>query len=266
MEMISISKYKILCKKLKINNIYNNFIINLIKEKIDLSYIDHFYINKINNFIINNINLLYIVITTDQGLCGNINYLLFNKLLIRINKKNNSNLFLLLIGKKSISFVNTLKENKIKFILLEKICSIHFFLKEIHFYIKMINSFLEKNNKTKVYIVSNDIKKKIFFSPKIKKILPLNSINKSKEKILNYEFEYDLYKSNLVNIIFYKYIHSILFNRVLTNMVVEYFTRILIMKNASINTDNLFKKLNILYNKLRQFNITREITELVSNL
>ncbi len=62
------------------------------------------------------------------------------------------------------------------------------------------------------------------------------------------------------------YINSKIYNCILNTMVSEHSSRIKIMKNASKNSENLFKNLYLLYNKRRQFEITKEITELVSTI
>ncbi len=260
-ETISISKLKNLEIKLINNNIYSNFFLKIIKN-INLFDSNFFYFD--NNLSSNKI--FYLIIFTDQGLCGNLNINLFNKIKLDIiNKKYNYNkkIYFFLIGNKSnflIKYFFNLNY-KIKIInynisnekLFNDKVKLKFLIKKI---IKIFNI-----NKSNIYIVFNLLKKfKVFVI--INKILPI-IINKKKNKI-NYIYE----NINYLNIknIFYKYIESIIFNSILNNLISENFSRIIIMKNASKNSENLYNKLNIVYNKLRQFNITKEIIELVSNL
>ncbi len=270
MEMISISKFQNLFKNLNINRIYNHFLTNLIRKKLNLYYVDHIFVEKVFNLnkIDRKINILYIVIATDQGLCGNINFSLFNQLIIKISKKTffYKKLYFFLIGKKNISFINILKKKKISFILIDKIYSLKEYTNNTSIVNEKIISFFKLKKPIKIYVVNNSYVNKKIFSFKIKDLLPITcSFKKNYDFFLNYVYEYKK-KEKLINFIFYKYIDSVLYNSVLENMVFEYSTRMLIMKNAAKNADNLYKELDILYNKIRQFNITKEITELVSSL
>ena len=59
-------------------------------------------------------------------------------------------------------------------------------------------------------------------------------------------------------------IRTIIFSAVIHNKTTEYAARMLAMKNAKDNCNDLLINLNLLYNKTRQYKITQEITEIVS--
>ncbi len=258
MEMISISKYRYLYKKFIVNNYYLNYIYNIL---------NNVFINNKRFFFIQNKknidNIFYLVVSTDQGLCGNLNTNLFNELVKNI-KKNfffKKNIYLILLGKKSYLLIDILKKKKIKFILL-KYYYINKILNNLNNKItKKIIFFYKKNVNTKIFIVSNILNnKKIIWN--IDQLLPIK-LNKNINRV-NYLYENS--KNIIIDEILFNYINNKIFNFILNNMVSEYSSRILVMKNASINSENLFKKLDLTYNKLRQFIITREIIELVSSL
>ncbi len=261
MEMISIYKYKLIYKKLYYNIIYNN-ILNQILNRFDIYLLNqnNIFFYKFNNNNINNI--LYLVISSDQGLCGSLNLNLYKKIIYHI-KKNNfifKKIYFFLIGKKTNFFLNILKKNNIIFKVLYK-KKLYKILNDINKEItnKIINFF--KINNSIVFIVNNILlsnNNKI----NIDQLLPINTLNKYNK----FSYLYETNNEILINELIYEHINSKINNCILNNMVSEYFNRIKITKNASINSENLFNKLNLIYNKLRQFCITKEIIELISNI
>ncbi len=260
MEMISIYKYKSIYKKLYHNMIYNN-ILNKIVNKLNIYSLlneNYIFFNKLNNID----NVLYLIISSDQGLCGSLNLNLYKKIIYHI-KENNfflKKIYFFLIGKKSSFFLNMLKKNNILYKILYK-KKLYKILNNINENItdKIINFF--KINNSIVFIVNNVLlsnNNKI----NIDKLLPINILNKSNK----FNYLYEKNKKILFNKLIYENINSKINNCILNNMVSEYFNRIKITKNASINSENLFNKLNLIYNKLRQFYITKEIIELISNI
>lgn len=60
-----------------------------------------------------------------------------------------------------------------------------------------------------------------------------------------------------------RYIESLVYQSVLENIASEQSARMVAMKAATDNAGNLIKELQLVYNKLRQAAITREISEIV---
>ncbi len=259
MEMISILRFRILLNKLNNNKLYNNFLVDLIKKKINLNGLNHIYLR---NFIPTNI--VYLLISSDQGLCGNLNLGLVDKVLDNIiyNKFYNKSINFWIIGKKKIFLDKKIFSKYCKFNILHKKISLFKNINNIDLIIKMIINYYKINVNTYFYIVNNIFLNKRIFSTKINKLIPI-SINNYLYNV-NYVYEEDnfLLIDNLLN----KYLNSIIYNNILNNMVSEYSSRILITKNASKNANDLYKKLNNSYNKLRQFKVTNEIIELFSSL
>ncbi len=256
MEIISILKCKFFSNKIINNNKYLNLIYKLINN---ISYLNHNLINKRKHIK----NILYIVISTNQGLCSNINLNLYKEIILNI-KKNfffQKKIYFFLLGKKNFLLVKKLKQLGIKFKILWK----KIFLYNISNYntknltTKIINFYLKDNN-TIIFIANNKFIQNKYII-KIKQLLPI--ILKKKEQKINYLYENN--KNKFINNLLFTYVNSKINNCLLNNIISEYFSRILVMRNASLNSENLFKKLDLMYNKIRQFNITKEITELISS-
>ena len=60
-----------------------------------------------------------------------------------------------------------------------------------------------------------------------------------------------------------RYIESVVYQSVRENIASEQSARMVAMKAATDNAGNLIKDLQLVYNKLRQAAITREISEIV---
>ncbi len=262
MEMISILKLKNLENKLLINNFYNKFFIKLLNN-INFNQYNNFYIR--NNTNLNKI--LFILIFTDQGLCGNLNSNLFNKFVffIKKNKLINKKIYLILLGKTSSFYIKNFIKLNLDLVFIKKKLFINNLLKNNNILYKLVKKVF------KIYNLNLDMKIYIFFNLfknnniiiKIYKLLPIKNFD---EYIINKNYIYNNNSYLINNKIFLKYIDSVVYNSLLNNLVSENFSRILVMKNASKNSENLYNKLNLMYNKLRQFNITNELIELVSSL
>ncbi len=258
MEMISISKYKVLNKKIINNNIYINNFFTLINS---INYNNCFLVKK-NEYIK---NILYIVVSTNQGLCGNINTNIYKEIILNITNNSflNKHIYLFLWGKKNFLLINKLKKLNIKFkILKKKIFSYNILNYDKNNILSNIINFYKKKHNTIIFIVYNLFKQSKYIT-QINQLLPI--IN-NRNTINRVSYLYEDNKDILYNDLLFTYINSKINNCILNNIVCEYFSRILVMKNASLNTENLFKKLDLEYNKVRQFSITKEILELTSNI
>ena len=80
------------------------------------------------------------------------------------------------------------------------------------------------------------------------------------DKYLMIEPDVDTFKFDFMQLL----IRTIIFAAVLNNKTTEYAARMIAMKNAKDNCNDLLVQLNTLYNKTRQYKITQEITEIVS--
>nr|AAK55923.1 ATP synthase gamma subunit [Candidatus Carsonella ruddii] len=225
MSMISFSKMNKFNKNINIlNNLY------LETKKI----IFEIYNLKKNNYF------CCILITTNKGFCGSINNESIRFLLKFL--KNNKNLDIILIGKKSIDFFNKKNINiKKKFLFNEKI-NIIFDLNTLNFIKKYKNVFFisNKNINNNIKLIKTDLffnKKKNFFEKK------------------NINFD------NLIN----KYINITLKYLYNENYFCELKLRMITMKAAADNSKKIIKNMNLIKNKIRQFKVTQEMLEIINS-
>nr|AND83112.1 ATP synthase gamma subunit [Candidatus Carsonella ruddii] len=184
-----------------------------------------------------------IVVTTNKGLCGNINIEILKKTLNFL--KNNKNLNLIIIGKKGIDFFFKKKittKYNIIFNDNEKIENI-FFKKEI------IDLLINSRN---IYFVSINIQNNI-----LKPIITnLFYFDKKNEYLNINNFNYIFFIKN--------YINYSLKNIYIKNIFCELKSRMITMKSASDNSKTIIKNMKIIKNKIRQFKVTQDMLEIIN--
>ncbi|BGI50814.1 MAG: F0F1 ATP synthase subunit gamma [Arsenophonus endosymbiont of Ceratovacuna japonica] len=259
MEMVAASKIRKIQERIINSNPYIKTIYRLINNLAfsNLEYKNSYFIERDIK------NIGYLIISTERGLCGNLNINLFKKILteIKIWKNKGAKIHLALIGSKAVLFFNS-------FNIIASIIKIGD-NPSISNIIKLTKIILEEYNKKrldKIYIITNRFINSITQVPTIIQLLPI--INKDhiilKNKFRDYLYETDL--KTLLNTLLYNYIKSQIYHNIIENLVSEQAARIIAMKSASDNSGNLIKELQLIYNKTRQANITQELVEIVSGV
>nr|AND83097.1 ATP synthase gamma subunit [Candidatus Carsonella ruddii] len=179
------------------------------------------------------------VITSNKGLCGNLNNDIIKK---SLNFLKNNYLDIFLIGKKSIDFFikkNIKIEEKIIFNDNEKISNIYF-----------SNLVLKKLKKYKnIFFINSRFENKI-------KIYKTNLLKKKKKKIEIFNFNKKIFLNNFLNFSIKKFF--------IENFFCELKSRMITMKSASDNSKKIVKNMKIIKNKLRQFKVTQEMLEIIN--
>nr|AND83106.1 ATP synthase gamma subunit [Candidatus Carsonella ruddii] len=184
-------------------------------------------------------NNCIIIITSNKGLCGNLNNEILKK---SLNFLKNNICKVFLIGKKSIDFFlkkNINFEEKIIFKENEKISNI-FFSKNI----------LKKIKNKNIIFISSKFKNNI-------EILKTD-LNQEKKK-----FFFEIFKFNK-NFFIEKFINYSLKNFFIENFFCELKSRMITMKSASDNSKKIVKNMKIIKNKIRQFKVTQEMLEIIN--
>jgi len=258
MEMIATIKMKKSQKKIKDSTPYidaANTIISNMKRN-NLKFTHPFFVKK----KIKKIGLF--ILSSDKGLCSGFNSNLFKKSIdfIKKNIKEKIKIQLFLFGKKAIRFF---KKN------FKKSISIHYKIKTIENleeYNQITNPLIKlykKNKINQIFIAFNKFKNSITYHPTINKLLPLEKKNR-KDKRKKSDYLYEPNSIKILDTVLNHYINIKIYQAYLSNFSSEQSARMLSMKTASDNSNNIIKKLNLNYNKTRQTNITQELTEIIS--
>ena len=249
MGFVATSKLKKVRNRLTDNNEYVKIIEEIVQEVVNSLPDDYesIYINRIKG------KKLYIVITSDVGLCGGFNNNVVSYFREVIEDKEESKI--ILIGKKGISYFEkfNLKSNK-QIIDMPDVPT----NKEVNELYNIINEAYRNDEIAEVYIVCTIFKSPINQVPEVIKLLPIEKKDNQQDKYI-IEPNIDSVFNNAMNL----YIKSKLMECLLQSRVSEESARKMAMDGATDNATEMLRTLNIKFNRIRQSIITQEISEIV---
>ena len=208
---------------------------------------------------------LLILISTEKWLCWGINSKLFR---YTYQKFTNENLEYFVIGKKWFEQLGRIWAKIVWYINLKD----QFSAKDISPLISFFE--INKSEYDNIYICFNYFKSILIQIPVNFQLWPLNKnsigdfasqieikLNKPKEND-NIIIEPD--EKTIRNYILHNMLHVIIQSSIVQNKAWEHANRMIAMKTAKDNCQNFVKKLTLQSNKIRQWAITKEISEIVS--
>lgn len=262
MEMISTSKMRRAQETMKSSRPFCTTIIELINN-LSYSCIDKhdFFIKRPE------VNIGLVVIGTDRGLCGGLNINLFKQCHSYIaswSKNNiNSQIKIATIGEKAKKFFSNHNfEAKVKIVAsLEQVTQ----KPKVQDLIGVVQALLqeyEKKNLDSIYIAYNEFENIMKQNPVVKQLLPIVPTVDNNHKLqTEYLVEPDL--NTILDVLLKRYIESLVYQGVVENIACEHSARMVAMKNATDNANQIINDLQIYLNKERQAIITKEISEIV---
>jgi len=221
--------------------------------------------------------ILIILITSNRGLCGSYNTQAIKKTISLLKSKNGKTDFdFISIGKRGDTAMRRLNRKIIATFteLGDKIS-----LSEISPISKMITGEYLKGNYDRVMVVYTDFISALNQKPNIKQILPiqkntlkdlideleeLEKKDKLKEEKIDYLFEGE--KDLFIGVLAEKLTQMQLYQMFLESNASEQSSRMVAMKNASEASEEMIDDLTLIFNKARQSNITKEISEISAGM
>lgn len=204
---------------------------------------------------------LYIVLTSDFGLCGGFNANVLKQTLDEINKdKENSSL--IIVGQKGKLFTNRFKVDVLaEFLDINDIPTI----KEARdIASEAIENYREKEF-GEVYIVFTEFVSPIKKEVKVKKLLPFENHRKySPDTFYEDTMEVEPKLRTVADSIIEMYLKDVILNCLYNSKASEQSIRMASMDSATKNANELLDKLKLKFNRVRQSVITQEISEIVS--
>ena len=211
------------------------------------------YENPFFNTSSNDLDKLYIVITSDTGLCGGFNGNVANKLNEIIVHKSSSRI--VVIGGKGISYMKRYGfDTEKEYIDIPDIPTI----KEVRVIYDDVVRMFKNGEIGEVNIVFTEFKSPIKQEVKIEKLFPLVIKSESSKQFLVEPSLEDVLNSSLD--IYFK---SKIRRAMLHSKVSEQSARMTAMDGATRNANDILQSLNLKYNRIRQGMITQEISEIV---
>ncbi|MFA5936980.1 MAG: ATP synthase F1 subunit gamma [Candidatus Paceibacterota bacterium] len=237
-----------------------------------------------------NKKILLILITSSRGLCGAYDAQIIKKVLSLLKNntsslgksEKNTNIDIITIGKKGDAMMRRINKNIIaSFFNLPDNVSL---LDVIPISELVINEY-NLNHYDKVLMAYTDFVSALFQKPNIKQIVPVSKTSlkellsetgfqedrkpvseedKIDKKEIDYLFEGD--QENLIKSLAEKIIRMQIYQMILESNASEQSSRMMAMKNASEAAGEMIDDLTLMFNKARQGNITREISEISAGM
>ena len=204
----------------------------------------------------------YIVVSTDRGLCGGLNVNLFRELVrsMREWETGGAATELALVGNKAAQFFRAVGGNVVA--ALTDVGETPALAALIGGVRVMFDAFAE-GRIDRLDIISNEFVNTMTQQPAIKQLLPLPPLE-GEEFQRRWDYLYEPDARELVEGLVKRYVESSVYQAVLENTACEQAARMIAMKSATDNAEEIVSELTLLYNNARQASITQEISEIVS--
>ncbi|NVN96875.1 ATP synthase F1 subunit gamma, partial [Candidatus Nomurabacteria bacterium] len=220
---------------------------------------------------------LFVLITSNGGLCGAYNSQIIKKLISSIKGIDNKNYDVITVGKKGDNAMRRIGSNVVASFLEIPDNSA---LSDLMPLSKMIIDEYKKAKYSKVYIAYTDFVSALTQKAHVKQILPIKKEDIKelveeikegkevvKEKIINkvpYIFEGDM--NTIVESLAEKLVRMQIYHMILESSASEQSSRMMAMKNASEAAGEMIDDLTLALNKARQAGITQEISEISAGM
>ena len=208
----------------------------------------------------------YIVVSSDRGLAGGLNINLFKKLMQHVKQQKSQSVEtrFAVIGQKGVSFFKTFGGTVIA-------AETHYgdnpSFEQLSVPVQVMLDAYNRGEIDEIYMVYNKFVNAMTQNPSVQRLLPIAAESLVDETMENREYSwdyiYDPTTKELLDGFMGRYVESIVYQGVVENIASEQSARMVAMKAATDNAGNLINELQLVYNKLRQAAITREISEIV---
>lgn len=251
MGLVATSKLRKVREVLNVNSVYNDSLNKIIDEITASDETENIY--KDGN---GSRKKLYIVFTSDSGLCGAFNLNVLNRSLQEFAGIKEE-VEIMVIGEKGTSFFNrTNYEVKYKFINIPDVPT----LGDANDYAMVALKLYKSGEVGEINVIFTQSESQTKHEVVIEKMLPLGeSRDKKPNSAMNFEPEV----STLLDSIIPLYARQKILNYLIQSKTSEQSIRMSAMDGATKNANELLDKLKLQYNRMRQGAITQEISEIV---
>jgi len=113
-----------------------------------------------------------------------------------------------------------------------------------------------------VYVIYSEFVNTLVQRPALKRLLPVEPPNEAIEKQVDYTYEPS--QEEVMQDLLPRFVEVQLYQAILESIASEHSARMVAMRNATDNAKDLTRDLTLSYNKTRQANITKEVSEIAS--
>jgi F-type H+-transporting ATPase subunit gamma len=204
---------------------------------------------------------LYVVFTSDRGLCGAFNDNLLRAVEAEMQKNKGQKYHLILIGTKAVAFFSRKGyEIHSKYSQLPPDPTISISNLVVEDCRKLFN----ECKVGKVILAYNHFISKLNYSILFRQLLPVQKKETPGLEGAKVNFSFEPEEGIVISSLIKMYLESTVYQAFLDSYAGEYAARLVAMSKATDNADDMIGTLTLQMNKTRQANITREILEVVS--
>ncbi|MBI5454712.1 MAG: ATP synthase F1 subunit gamma [Deltaproteobacteria bacterium] len=207
-----------------------------------------------------------VLITSDRGLCGSFNTVLLRTIERFLNERNESDISLYLIGKRSMEHF---KRRQINVASSRAFGSGRPSYSQASEIARTLTDAFLKNELDEVYIIYSQFQSALTQTPVVQKLLPISTPKaeegKAEEKKdeIQVEFLFEPSGDEVLSSLLPKYVEVQAFRALLESSASEHGARMTSMDSASKNAAEMINGLTLKYNRIRQAVITKELMEII---
>lgn len=207
-----------------------------------------------------------VLITSDRGLCGSFNTVLLRTIERFLNERNESDISLYLIGKRSMEHF---KRRQINIAGSRAFGSGRPNYSQASEMARTLTDAFLKNELDEVYIIYSRFQSALTQMPVVQKLLPISTPKaeegKAEEKHdeVQVEFLFEPSGDEVLSSLLPKYVEVQAFRALLESSASEHGARMTSMDSASKNASQMIGGLTLKYNRIRQAVITKELMEII---
>ncbi|HSD16284.1 MAG TPA: F0F1 ATP synthase subunit gamma [Thermomonas sp.] len=203
----------------------------------------------------------YIIVSTDRGLCGGLNSVLFRRILADMRgwQAKGVEIDVVCVGTKASVFFRRLNVNLVGTVThlgdkpeLARLVGV----------IKLMLDGYAEGRIDRVFLCYNAFVNAMTQKPTLDQFLPLPASDTLDSKH-DWDYLYEPDAQAVLDHVLRRYGESLVYQSLLENIASEHAARMVAMKAASDNATKLIGSLSLVYNKARQAAITQEISEIV---
>ena len=207
--------------------------------------------------------ILYLIITSDKGLCGGFNSGVIRRALKEMANHAESDVSLVVAGKKGRDIFKNKPQKTIQnYLEWNKDFD---YLKAAGIGDLVADEFVQKKV-DKVYVIYNEFKSVMQQDVVVEQLLPVvpenMEVDKNDDHVVDYVYEPD--EESILDDLLKRYMSVQIFRAFLESSASEHGARMTAMDNATRNAGDMIGNLSLTYNKARQAYITKELIEIVN--
>jgi len=202
-----------------------------------------------------------IVVTPDKGLTGAMitNVVRRAGRFLLDERGNGRQLEVLAVGKKGRDFLVRTGQNLVAEVT--KLGDYPKLVDTLGIATSVISGFRE-GRYDEVYVIYSEFVNTLVQRPALKRLLPVEPPNEAVEKQVDYTYEPS--QEEVMRDLLPRFVEVQLYQAILESIASEHSARMVAMRNATDNAKDLTRDLTLSYNKTRQANITKEVSEIAS--